>query len=76
MEVLQQLIENILVPNSQTTTLTLSELINYALLAYVRTTNWKPPSACIIWTQLVQVGTIIPLSFDNSTLSQLFSVIA
>jgi hypothetical protein len=41
MAVLQQLVGNIPVPNSSTTTVTLSEFTSYALTAYVRTTNWQ-----------------------------------
>jgi hypothetical protein len=39
--VLLQLMGNIHVPNSSTTTVTLSEFISYVLIAYVRTINWQ-----------------------------------
>jgi hypothetical protein len=39
--VVQQLLGDIPVPNSQTTTVTLLEFINYQLVAYDHTTNWE-----------------------------------
>jgi hypothetical protein len=83
MAVLQQPVGNIPVPNSLTTTVTLSEFISYALTVYVRTTNWQLHLAHLpvlplegyetfTWLEVIDVAKKVPASFLNNTLGNMY----
>jgi hypothetical protein len=83
MAVLQQLVGPIPVPNSSSTTVTLSEFISYALTAYVRTTNWQLHLAHLpvlplegfetfSWLEVIDATKKVPASFLNNTLGKMY----